>query len=35
MVNEEYGPTENDELILEALKEGRGEDEPWGRANLT
>lgn len=35
MVNEEYEPTENDELVLEALKEGRNEDEPWGRANPT
>lgn len=33
MVNEEYEPTENDELILETLKEGRKENKPWGRAN--
>lgn len=35
MVNEEYEPTENDERILEALKVGREEDRPWGRANPT
>lgn len=33
MVNEHYEPTENDERILEALKKGRDEGEPWGRAN--
>ena len=33
MVNEEYEPSENDELVLEALKEGRDAGAPWGRAN--
>lgn len=33
MVNEEYEPSENDELVLDALKQGRPEDNPWGRAN--
>ena len=33
MVNENYEPTEKDELILEALKQGREEGKPWGRAN--
>lgn len=33
MVNDEYEPTENDELIIDALKEGRKTDKPWGRAN--
>lgn len=33
MVNENYEPTEKDEIILEALKQGRKEGEPWGRAN--
>lgn len=33
MVNENYEPSDNDELVLEALKEGREEREPWGRAN--
>lgn len=33
MVNENYDPTENDELVLAALKEGRESDDPWGRAN--
>lgn len=35
MVNEEYEPTENDELILNALKKGREKGNPWGRANPT
>lgn len=35
MVNEDYEPTEKDELILEALKDGRKEEKPWGRANPT
>lgn len=33
MVNENYEPTENDEAVLEALKQGRDQGEPWGRAN--
>ena len=33
MVNENYDPTEKDELVLEALKQGREEEKPWGRAN--
>lgn len=33
MVNEDYEPSENDELILAVLKDGREEEEPWGRAN--
>jgi len=33
MVNEEYDPSENDELVLKALKDGRLEGNPWGRAN--
>ncbi|WP_241431938.1 helix-turn-helix domain-containing protein [Natrialba chahannaoensis] len=33
VVNELYQPTEKDEQVLEALKDGRDSDEPWGRAN--
>ncbi len=33
MVNERYEPTENDELVLNALKQGRENNDPWGRAN--
>ncbi len=33
MVNENYEPSANDELVLEALKEGREEGHPWGRGN--
>jgi len=33
MVNERYEPTEKDEQVLKALKEGRENGEPWGRAN--
>lgn len=33
MVNERYEPTENDELVLNALKQGRDSNDPWGRAN--
>jgi len=33
MVNENYEPSENDELVLEVLKDGRNRDDPWGRAN--
>jgi hypothetical protein len=33
MVNEDYEPTVNDEQVLEVLKDGRGDGDPWGRAN--
>jgi len=33
MVNENYEPSDDDELILSALKKGRGSVDPWGRAN--
>ncbi len=33
MVNENYEPSEKDERVLDALKSGRKDDEPWGRAN--
>ncbi|WP_340681274.1 hypothetical protein [Natrinema gelatinilyticum] len=33
MVNENYEPSDNDEKVLEALKDGRNNDQPWGRAN--
>lgn len=33
VVNENYEPTEKDEQILAALKQGRDEGDPWGRAN--
>ena len=33
VVNENYDPTEKDEQILGALKRGRAEGQPWGRAN--
>lgn len=33
MVNEKYEPTDNDEKILNALKQGQEENKPWGRAN--
>lgn len=33
MVNERYSPTEKDEQVLEALKDGRERGDPWGRAN--
>jgi len=33
VVNEKYDPTEKDEQVLTALKRGRNEKEPWGRAN--
>lgn len=33
MVNEDYEPSDNDELVLDALKDGRDENEPWGRSN--
>lgn len=33
MVNESYEPSDNDELVIEALLDGRDEGRPWGRAN--
>jgi hypothetical protein len=33
MVNENYEPTENDELVLDAFKQGRDDGKPWGRPN--
>jgi DNA-binding IclR family transcriptional regulator len=33
VVNENYDPSEKDEQVLAALKQGRGEGRPWGRAN--
>ena len=33
MVNENYEPSSKDERVLEALKDGREDGRPWGRAN--
>ena len=33
VVNENYRPSEKDERVLDALKDGREDGEPWGRAN--
>lgn len=33
MPNEDYDPTEKDEQVLDALKQGRRQGDPWGRAN--
>jgi len=33
MVNERYAPSDDEELVLGALKAGREEDQPWGRGN--
>jgi DNA-binding transcriptional ArsR family regulator len=33
VVNESYEPTANDDTILDVLKDGREEGQPWGRAN--
>jgi hypothetical protein len=33
VVNENFEPNDVQEKILEALKEGREEGKPWGRAN--
>lgn len=33
MVNEEFEPNERQARILDVLKEGREEGEPWGYAN--
>jgi len=32
MVNENYNPTEDDEQVLSALKEGRDKDDPVGES---
>jgi len=31
--NENYEPGDREETVLELLKDGREEDEPWGRVN--
>ena len=33
MVNENYEPGNNEEAILDVLKEGQNSGNPWGRAN--
>ena len=33
MVNEGYNPAENEEAILDVMKEGQGTGDPWGRVN--
>ena len=33
MVNEEFEPDDRQEAILDVLKEGRAEGNPWGYAN--
>lgn len=33
MVNEDYNPSQNEERILDLLKEGRDRGDPWGVAN--
>lgn len=33
MVNPNYDPTDKDEAVLDAFKDGREEGRPWGRAN--
>lgn len=33
MVNENYQPSETEEIVLRLFKEGRDDDDPWGRAN--
>lgn len=33
MVNENYEPSPKDEEVLDAMKAGRDEGKPWGRAN--
>lgn len=34
MVNENYSPSEREEEILELLKAGRDEGNPWGRVTI-
>lgn len=33
MPNEDFEPTDDCELVLSVLKDGRDSDRPWGRAN--
>lgn len=33
MVNENYEPSNQEEIILELFKQGRDSDDPWGRVN--
>jgi len=33
MVNEDFDPDERQDSILEILKQGRDQEEPWGYAN--
>ena len=33
MVNEAFGPDDRQDAILDVLKEGRDEGDPWGYAN--
>jgi len=33
VVNEQYEPSDKDEQVLDALKQGRDDGQPWGRAN--
>lgn len=33
MVNDTYRPSDREEEVLELLKEGRDNGEPWGRVN--
>ena len=33
MVNENYEPNDREEVILTLFKQGRTDDEPWGRVN--
>lgn len=33
MVNENYQPTEREELVIQLFKQGQTSGEPWGRVN--
>ncbi|MCU4926469.1 MarR family transcriptional regulator [Halobacteria archaeon AArc-dxtr1] len=33
MVNRNYEPNDRERIVLELIKQGRENDEPWGRAN--
>jgi hypothetical protein len=33
MVNEHYEPNEQEEIVIDLLKEGRDSGQPWGRVN--
>jgi hypothetical protein len=33
MVNKNFDPSPQEEVVLELLKEGRETDDPWGRVN--